>query len=106
MKEGITEIARRARGTPRIANRLLRRCRDFAQADKSLAHTQGKITHEVARHSLEMLEVDEHGLDEMDKLGVEKIEVAGAAADMGDRHDVLAPPEGLPELRDREPVGA
>lgn len=65
--EGAMEIARRSRGTPRIANRLLRRCRDFAQADPHLARYKGIITHEVADHGLKALEVDEHGLDEMDK---------------------------------------
>jgi len=65
--EGAGEIARRARGTPRIANRLLRRCRDFAQADPLLAHHGGVISHAVADHALRALEVDGHGLDEMDK---------------------------------------
>ncbi len=64
---GAMEIAKRSRGTPRIANRLLRRCRDFAEADALLAHHQGVITQEVAAHSLRALEVDEYGLDEMDK---------------------------------------
>lgn len=66
-KEGANEIAKRSRGTPRIANRLLKRCRDFAEADTSLIHHNGIITKEVAHHSLKALEVDEHGLDEMDK---------------------------------------
>ncbi|RPH31213.1 Holliday junction branch migration DNA helicase RuvB [bacterium] len=65
--EGAMEIARRSRGTPRIANRLLRRCRDFAQADPNLARYKGIITREVADYGLKALEVDEHGLDEMDK---------------------------------------
>ncbi len=65
--DGTSEIARRSRGTPRISNRLLKRCRDFAQADASLARHNGAITKEVAEHSLKMLEVDEHGLDDMDK---------------------------------------
>ena len=60
-QEGATEIARRSRGTPRIANRLLRRCRDFAQV-----RADGVITLETARRALKMLEVDEVGLDEMD----------------------------------------
>jgi Holliday junction DNA helicase RuvB len=64
---GASEIARRSRGTPRIANRLLKRCRDFAQAEKTLARYNGVITREVAEHALRMLEVDEHGLDDMDK---------------------------------------
>jgi Holliday junction DNA helicase RuvB len=61
------EIASRSRGTPRIANRLLKRCRDFAQADKKLAEHRGIVTREVAQYSLRALEVDDHGLDEMDK---------------------------------------
>ncbi|MCX6134148.1 MAG: Holliday junction branch migration DNA helicase RuvB [Ignavibacteriales bacterium] len=61
------EIARRSRGTPRIANRLLKRCRDFAQADKRLSDHGGVVTREVAQYSLRALEVDDHGLDEMDK---------------------------------------
>jgi Holliday junction DNA helicase RuvB len=60
--EGTSELARRSRGTPRIANRLLHRTRDFAQVKGS-----GKITREIALIALEALEVDEHGLDEMDK---------------------------------------
>ncbi len=59
--EGAHEIARRSRGTPRIANRLLRRTRDFAQVQGD-----GSITREVARRALDALEVDERGLDEMD----------------------------------------
>jgi Holliday junction DNA helicase RuvB len=65
--EGCREIARRSRGTPRISNRLLKRCRDFAQADPALKKHGGKVTKEVAEYSLKMLEVDEHGLDDMDK---------------------------------------
>ncbi len=60
-KEGALEIARRSRGTPRIANRLLRRVRDFAQVK-----ADGVINEEVAKQSLEMLEVDHLGLDMMD----------------------------------------
>lgn len=55
------EIARRSRGTPRIANLLLRRVRDFAQVKGD-----GKITLDITQHALEMLNVDQHGLDEMD----------------------------------------
>lgn len=65
--EGGAELAQRSRGTPRIANRLLKRCRDFAEADERLKSYRGVITKEVAEHSLKALEVDEHGLDEMDK---------------------------------------
>ncbi len=66
-EEGAYEIARRSRGTPRIANRLLKRSRDFAQADKNLAEYGGIITKEVAEYALKALDVDEHGLDDMDK---------------------------------------
>lgn len=59
--EGANELARRARGTPRIANRLLRRTRDFADVKGT-----GVITRDIARIALEALEVDEFGLDEMD----------------------------------------
>lgn len=59
--EGAKELARRARGTPRVANRLLRRVRDFAQVKAN-----GHITRSVAREALAMLDVDEFGLDEMD----------------------------------------
>jgi Holliday junction DNA helicase RuvB len=65
--DGLAEIAKRSRGTPRIANRLLKRCRDFAQADKKLARFDSVVTKDVADYSLKALEVDEHGLDEMDK---------------------------------------
>jgi Holliday junction DNA helicase RuvB len=60
--DGAFEIARRARGTPRVANRLLRRARDFAEV-----RAKGHVTHEVAREALQMLGVDEHGLDETDR---------------------------------------
>ncbi|HUN66390.1 MAG TPA: Holliday junction branch migration DNA helicase RuvB [Bacteroidota bacterium] len=66
-EDGSSEIARRSRGTPRIANRLLKRCRDFAEAERHLAHYRGTITREVTTYALNRLEVDEHGLDEMDK---------------------------------------
>jgi len=60
--EGALEIARRSRGTPRVANRLLRRVRDFAQVE-----AEGVITHEVAKGALDMLGVDDRGLDKMDR---------------------------------------
>lgn len=59
---GSLEIASRARGTPRIANRLLRRVRDYAQVRAS-----GRIDRETAQSALAMLEVDKHGFDEMDR---------------------------------------
>jgi Holliday junction DNA helicase RuvB len=60
--DGAEEIARRSRGTPRIANRLLRRVRDYAQV-----RAKGRITVEVARTALDLLEVDRFGLDEIDQ---------------------------------------
>lgn len=66
-EEGSSEIARRSRGTPRIANRLLKRCRDFAQAEPKLASHKGIIDREVAEYALKKLEVDTYGLDDMDK---------------------------------------
>ncbi len=61
-EEGATEIARRARGTPRVANNLINFVRDFAQQ-----RSDGRITKPVASEALELLEIDVHGLDEMDK---------------------------------------
>jgi Holliday junction DNA helicase RuvB len=61
-EDGALEIARRSRGTPRVANRLLRRVRDFAQVE-----AEGIITREVAHSALHMLEVDDEGLDKMDR---------------------------------------
>ena len=65
---GAREIARRARGTPRIANNLLRWVRDYAQVK-----ADNRINAEVADKALSMLEIDEHGLDEMDKRILETI---------------------------------
>lgn len=62
-EDAALEIAKRARGTPRVANRLLRRIRDYAQVKG-----EGNITKDVVLKSLELLEVDEKGLDAMDKL--------------------------------------
>jgi holliday junction DNA helicase RuvB len=59
---GAEEIAGRCRGTPRVANRLLRRARDFAEV-----RADGRITRDVAQEALQMLGVDEHGLDEVDR---------------------------------------
>jgi Holliday junction DNA helicase RuvB len=65
---GAGEIARRSRGTPRIANNLLRWVRDYAQVKAG-----NKITRDVADKALSMLDIDEHGLDEMDKRILETI---------------------------------
>lgn len=61
-EEAAAEIGRRARGTPRIANRLLRRVRDYAQVK-----SDGRVTREIARKAMDLLEVDEHGFDEVDR---------------------------------------
>jgi Holliday junction DNA helicase RuvB len=60
--EGVTEIARRARGTPRVALRLLKRVRDFAQV-----RSDGTVTREVAQSALDLLDVDVLGLDDLDR---------------------------------------
>ena len=65
---GAAEIARRSRGTPRIANRLLRRVRDFAQV-----RGDGTVTREIADFALRQLEIDELGLDNIDRRMLEKI---------------------------------
>jgi Holliday junction DNA helicase RuvB len=61
-REGEEEIARRSRGTPRIANRLLRRVRDYAEV-----RADGRVNLEIARRALDLLEVDRFGLDEIDQ---------------------------------------
>lgn len=60
---GALEIARRSRGTPRVANRLLRRVRDFAQIKGD-----GLITLEIANMALDLLDIDQEGLDKTDRL--------------------------------------
>jgi Holliday junction DNA helicase RuvB len=60
-EEGLAEIAVRSRGTPRVANRLLRRIRDVAQV-----RGDGRVTGSLAREALRLLEIDEHGLDDLD----------------------------------------
>ncbi len=61
-EDAATELAKRSRGTPRVANRLLRRTRDFAHFEDS-----NRITNQIVRKALDALEVDQYGLDEMDK---------------------------------------
>jgi len=87
------EIARRSRGTPRIANRLLRRVRDYAQV-----RADGNVTLDVARAALTMLEVDEHGFDEIDrkllrtiieKFGGGPVGVASIAAAISEEKDAI-----------------
>jgi holliday junction DNA helicase RuvB len=90
---GAEEIARRARGTPRIANRLLRRVRDFAQV-----RADGAITEEVARRGLAVFRVDEKGLDKVDlaildvlvgKFGGGPVGLTTLAAAVGEEPDTV-----------------
>jgi Holliday junction DNA helicase RuvB len=91
--DGARELSRRSRGTPRIANRLLRRARDYAQV-----RADGVITGEVARQALALLEVDDHGFDEVDrklvltiidKFGGGPVGVAALAAAISEEPDAL-----------------
>jgi holliday junction DNA helicase RuvB len=77
-EHGATQIARRSRGTPRIANNLLRRVRDYAQV-----RGDGRITADIADRALVMLEIDENGLDEMDKRILEAVIVKFAGGPVG-----------------------
>jgi holliday junction DNA helicase RuvB len=97
--EGAGEIARRARGTPRIANRLLRRVRDYAQVKAA-----GYIDHETARAAMQMLKVDPEGFDDLDRrllhliignfdggpVGVESL-AAALSEERGTLEDVIEP---------------
>lgn len=92
-REGALEVARRSRGTPRIANRLLRRVRDFAEV-----RHDGAITGEVARTGLELFEVDERGLDKVDlailqalvgKFGGGPVGLSTLAAAVGEEADTI-----------------
>src|SRR5213078_2863726 len=77
-ESGALEIARRSRGTPRIANNLLRRVRDFAQV-----RSDGKITKSIADQALAVLEIDENGLDQMDKRILEAVIVKFGGGPVG-----------------------
>jgi Holliday junction DNA helicase RuvB len=98
-EDGAREIARRSRGTPRVANRLLRRVRDYAQV-----RADGAITRDVADAALALLDVDQYGLDDMDvrllRLIIEKFEggpvglgtiAAAVGEDAGTIEDVYEP---------------
>ncbi|HJR60662.1 MAG TPA: Holliday junction branch migration DNA helicase RuvB [Vicinamibacterales bacterium] len=88
-----TEIAKRSRGTPRVANRLLRRVRDYAQV-----RADGRISIDVAGRALKLLEVDEHGFEELDrrllrtiidKFSGGPVGVASLAAAMSEERDAI-----------------
>ena len=97
--DGAKEIARRARGTPRIANRLLRRVRDYAEVKSN-----GEVTQDIAQRALDMLNVDKNGLDTLDRrylqmllerfnggpAGIEAL-AAAMAEDSGTLEDVIEP---------------
>ncbi|MDH3420971.1 MAG: Holliday junction branch migration DNA helicase RuvB [Gammaproteobacteria bacterium] len=97
--QGATEIAKRSRGTPRVANRLLRRVRDFAEVE-----ADGVVTVSVAKSAMDMLEVDPHGFDAMDRrllqtiiekfdggpVGIESL-AAAVGEERGTIEDVLEP---------------
>jgi holliday junction DNA helicase RuvB len=97
--QGANEIAKRARGTPRIANRLLRRVRDFAEVE-----ADGVVTGEVAVNAMDMLQVDPHGFDSMDRrllmtiiekfdggpVGIESL-AAAVGEERGTIEDVIEP---------------
>jgi Holliday junction DNA helicase RuvB len=97
--DGAAEIARRARGTPRIANRLLRRVRDFAEVE-----ADGVVTGEVAVRAMDLLQVDPHGFDAMDRrllrtiiekfdggpVGIESL-AAAVGEERGTIEDVIEP---------------
>jgi len=91
--EGTHEIARRSRGTPRVANRLLRRVRDFAQV-----RHDGDVTSDVAKAGLELFEVDEEGLDKLDlailstlvvKFGGGPVGLSTLSAAVGEESDTI-----------------
>lgn len=91
--DAAVEIGNRSRGTPRIANRLLRRVRDYAQV-----RADGRVDRDVARAALAMLEIDEHGFDEVDrrlltsiidKFGGGPVGVSSLAASLGEEPDAL-----------------
>ena len=97
--EGAVEVARRSRGTPRIANRLLRRVRDYAEVK-----ADGRVTGEVADSALDMLAVDRRGLDHLDRRYIEMVQerfnggpagveaiAAAMAEDRGTLEDVIEP---------------
>jgi Holliday junction DNA helicase RuvB len=92
-REAAAELAGRSRGTPRVANRLLRRVRDYAQV-----RADGRITRDVAGRALQMLEVDRHGFDEIDrrllltiieKFGGGPVGVGSLAAALSEERDAI-----------------
>jgi Holliday junction DNA helicase RuvB len=92
-RDASSELATRSRGTPRVANRLLRRVRDYAQVK-----ADGRITKDVADRALKMLEVDSHGFDEVDrrllltiieKFGGGPVGVGSLAAALSEERDAI-----------------
>ncbi|HMO02548.1 MAG TPA: Holliday junction branch migration DNA helicase RuvB [Oligoflexia bacterium] len=93
--EAAREIARRARGTPRVANRLLRRARDYAEL---LNEAQTKISLEIAKKAMSLIDIDDHGLDRMDRqilrviaerFGGGPVGIESLAAALGEERETL-----------------
>jgi Holliday junction DNA helicase RuvB len=92
-EEGAREIAKRSRGTPRVANRLLKRVRDYAQV-----RADNRITHEVATEALSLFEIDDNGLDHLDRRILQTIQrvfgggpvgIESLAAAIGEEADTI-----------------
>ena len=94
-REGLTELAKRSRGTPRIANRLLRRARDFAQVKGN-----GVITREIAQLAMDSLDIDSEGLDSMDKRILEVLIERFSGRPVGVENLAIAVSESVDTLTD------
>ena len=94
-REGLTELAKRSRGTPRIANRLLRRARDFAQVKGS-----GIITHQIATTAMDSLDIDSEGLDSVDKRILEALIDRFSGGPVGVENLAIAVSESVDTLTD------
>ena len=93
--DGTMELARRSRGTPRVANRILRRARDFAQVKAN-----GKIDHTVAKDALEQLGIDETGLDDMDRKILETLIEKFSGGPVGVKSLAVAVSEDVTTIED------
>ncbi len=94
-RAGLTELAKRSRGTPRIANRLLRRARDFAQVKGN-----GIITHEIATTAMDSLDIDSEGLDSVDKRILEALIDRFSGGPVGVDNLAIAVSEAVDTLTD------
>ncbi len=94
-RQGLEELAKRSRGTPRIANRLLRRARDFAEVKG-----KGIITYEMAAHAMDSLDIDHEGLDTVDKKILEILIDRFGGGPVGAENLAIAVSESLDTLSD------